>query len=119
MATATNFLSRFAIILIIATILASCKGDPATTSTNGVVDVKMYDAFWGPRFDTWRTVTVNDVFDKFEGKYDPKTSTTLTSDFEKMKVTRNAFQNFDLVAEGKRGIGLHNGPPWYDGLVYE
>jgi hypothetical protein len=38
---------------------------------------------------------------------------------KKLGATRDAFNNFDLVAQGKRGIGKHNGPPWYDGLVYE
>jgi DUF1680 family protein len=97
--------------------IVSCKKEPATTT--GVIQVTMEDSFWSPRFAQWRTTTVNDIFDKFEGKYDSKASTSLAADFEKMGTSRNAFQNFDLVAEGKRGIGIHNGPPWYDGLVYE
>ena len=84
-----------------------------------MTQVKINDAFWGPKFEQWRTTTVNDVFDKFEGNYNPKASSTLKRDFEQLGATRNAFKNFDLVAEGKRGIGTHNGPPWYDGLIYE
>ena len=44
---------------------------------------------------------------------------SLEKDFRVLGITRNAFLNFDLVAEGKRGIGKHHGPPWYDGLIYE
>jgi DUF1680 family protein len=110
---------KVVVVLLSATLVVACKSDPPASSTNGVLNVNVNDAFWSPRFDQWRTKTVSDVFDKFEGKYDPKTSTTLTADFEKLQATRNAFKNFDLVAEGKRGIGIHNGPPWYDGLVYE
>ncbi|MES1226243.1 MAG: beta-L-arabinofuranosidase domain-containing protein, partial [Bacteroidota bacterium] len=40
---------------------------------------------------------------------------------EKTKLgrTRNAFLNFDMVAQGKKNTLTHDGPPWYDGLVYE
>ena len=79
----------------------------------------MNDPFWSPKFEQWRTVTVNDVFDKFEGKYDPQDNQYLERDFKISGTTRNAFENFDLVAQGKRGIGTHAGPPWYDGLIYE
>ena len=80
--------------------------------------VEVNDGFWRPRFDLWQSRTVNDVFDKFEGKYTPQ-GEYLEKDFKILGGTRNAFTNFDLVAEGKRGIGVHHGPPWYDGLVYE
>lgn len=33
--------------------------------------------------------------------------------------TRNVFLNFDLVAQGKTNSNTHDGPPWYNGLVYE
>jgi len=83
-----------------------------------VSKVEVNDAFWSPKFDRWQALTVNDVFDKFEGKYAPE-GFQLEEDFKAMGRTRNAFQNFDLVAQGYRGIGNHDGPPWYDGLVYE
>jgi len=83
-----------------------------------VVRVAIDDPFWSPKLSRWQTVTVNDVFDKFEGKYTPE-GTSLEKDFKIMGGTRNAFLNFDLVAQGKRGIGKHHGPPWYDGLIYE
>ena len=70
-----------------------------------VVDVNVNDSFWGPGLARWESVTVNDVFDKFEGKYKPD-GTTLERDFKVMGETRNAFKNFDLVAEGKRNIVL-------------
>ena len=55
------------------------------------------DAFWTPKLNVLRTVTVNDVFNKFEDD--------------------GAFTNFDRIAQGQ--IGAHQGPPWFDGLVYE
>lgn len=113
---------RLAAIFLAAPLVAisfSYKQQPAVKPANGIAHVKIIDAFWGPKFDKWRKTTVNDVFNKFEGNYDPKKSPYLEKDFKKLGATRNAFKNFDLVAEGKRGIGKHNGPPWYDGLVYE
>ncbi|MBX7257246.1 MAG: glycoside hydrolase family 127 protein [Candidatus Hydrogenedentes bacterium] len=59
--------------------------------------VQIEDDFWGPKLNTWRTVTIPDCFDKFE-----KTG---------------AFVNFDRVRD--KQTGEHQGPPWYDGLVYE
>ena len=100
-------------------LLVSYKQPTGYGSKDGIIQVKITDAFWGPKFETWRKTTLNDVFNKFEGEYNPKESAPLEKDFEKSGTTRNAFKNFDLVAEGKRGIGVHNGPPWYDGLVYE
>jgi len=75
-----------------------------------VDQVKVEDAFWSPKFKIWTTVTANDVLDKFEGKYVP---------FPSESKTRNAFDNFDRVAAGERDIKKHDGPEWYDGLVYE
>lgn len=63
-------------------------------------------------------VTVYDVLDKLEGKYDPDRP-IIKNEKEKLGHTRNAFHNFDLVAQGKTDINQHDGPPWYDGLVYE
>ncbi len=59
--------------------------------------VQIDDAFWGPKRAVWRDVTVPDCFDKFE-----KTG---------------AFTNFDRVRD--KLTGEHQGPPFYDGLVYE
>lgn len=72
--------------------------------------VRIEDAFWSPKLEIWRKVTANDVLDKFEGKYTP---------FPGWDDTRDAFRNFDRVAEGQRDIKQHDGPEWYDGLVYE
>lgn len=72
--------------------------------------VRIEDAFWSPKLETWRKVTANDVLDKFEGKYTP---------FPGWDDTRDAFRNFDRVAKGQRDIKQHDGPEWYDGLVYE
>lgn len=87
------------------------------TNNSHVLNVKIEDGFWGPKIQTWRSKTINDVFDKFEGKY--KLEWRLGEEYERTKKRRDAFENFDLVAQGKRDIGKHNGPPWYDGLVYE
>ena len=113
---------RPGVIFFVATsflLLVSYKQPAGYGLKDGITQVKITDAFWGPKFETWRKTTLNDVFNKFEGAYNPKESAPLKKDFEKSGATRNAFKNFDLVAEGKRGIGIHNGPPWYDGLVYE
>jgi DUF1680 family protein len=80
--------------------------------------VKINDAFWSPRYKIWTTVTVYDVFDKLEGKYIPDRQ-DIKEEKEKTGKTRNAILNFDLVAQGKKNIGVHDGPPWYDGLLYE
>jgi DUF1680 family protein len=81
-------------------------------------DVKVNDSFWSPKIKVWNTVTVYDVFDKLEGKYVPDRP-DIIEEKEKTGRTRNAFLNFDLVAQGKKNINMHDGPPWYDGLVYE
>ncbi|MCE5259220.1 MAG: glycoside hydrolase family 127 protein [Chloroflexi bacterium] len=60
-------------------------------------DIRLDDAFWSPKLEVLRTVTIKDVFDKFEKS--------------------GALANFDRVAQGQRGG--HQGPPFFDGLVYE
>ena len=103
-----------------------CRSSTNRTDANGVVsltqtipgkpplaelnEVRIEDAFWSPKLDIWRKITANDVLNKFEGKYTPFPGST---------DTRNAFRNFDRVAEGQRDIKQHDGPEWYDGLVYE
>lgn len=59
--------------------------------------VQINDTFWAPKIASLRTVTVNDVFDKFERD--------------------GAFTNFDRVTQGLSGG--HRGSPWFDGLIYE
>ncbi|MBM3891046.1 MAG: glycoside hydrolase family 127 protein, partial [Verrucomicrobia bacterium] len=63
-----------------------------------IQQVVIEDSFWSPKFKTWREVTIPDCLDKFE-----KTGAVL---------------NFDLIRDGKLQE-KHNGPPWYDGLLYE
>ena len=55
------------------------------------------DDFWSPKLKVWREVTIPDCFAKFEKD--------------------GALTNFDKVRDGISG--KHNGPPWYDGLIYE
>ncbi len=80
--------------------------------------VRIDDPFWSPKLKVWNTKTVYDVFDKLEGKYEPDRP-DIIAEKAKWGRTRNAFLNFDLVAQGKRNTQTHDGPPWYDGLVYE
>ena len=75
-----------------------------------VEDVQINDAFWTPKFDRWNSVTVPDVFDKFEGKH-LKTAEEQNNN--------NIFMDFDEVAAGKKGTGHSAGLPWFNGLVYE
>jgi DUF1680 family protein len=86
-----------------------------------IEDVKINDSFWSPKLNLWSKTTVNDVFNKFEGRYDAESRPDLLNDYKKSGRTQDAFRNFDVVAQGKRGAGQqqHDGPPWYDGLVYE
>ena len=81
-------------------------------------EVRVGDGFWGPRLKLWSSRTVYDVFDKLEGKYEPDRP-DIIAEKARLGRTRNAFLNFDLVAEGKKDTHTHDGPPWYDGLVYE
>lgn len=84
----------------------------------GLEQVRIEDGFWGPKLKIWNNHTVYDVLDKLEGKYEPDRE-DIVKEKEKTGRTRNAFLNFDLVAQGKKNIGSSDGPPWYDGLVYE
>ncbi|UCS93370.1 glycoside hydrolase family 127 protein [Echinicola marina] len=94
------------------------KEDLSVSAANSnIVEVKVDQGFWGPKLETWRSVTINDVFDKFEGDY--QLEWRLGDEYDRTQQRRDAFKNFDMVAEGKRGTGEHHGPPWYDGLVYE
>ncbi len=83
-----------------------------------LANVAIDDPFWSPKYRVWDAVTVFDVLDKLEGKYDPDRP-DIKEEKAKTGRTRNAFLNFDLVAQGKKNIDAHDGPPWYDGLVYE
>lgn len=106
------------LLLSTSTAIFSKNDGSKLKSSQNVIDVKINDAFWKPKLDLWRKTTAYDVFDKFEGKYEPQ-SEELIKDKVKLGRTRNAFLNFDAVAQGKRGTGIHDGPPWYDGLIYE
>ena len=48
-----------------------------------VKDVKVNDSFWSPKLNLWNDITVNDVFNKFEGKYDAESQPDLLNDFKK------------------------------------
>ncbi|HOK94630.1 MAG TPA: glycoside hydrolase family 127 protein [Anaerohalosphaeraceae bacterium] len=59
--------------------------------------VRIEDAFWSPKLNIWNSITLKNVLDKFEAA--------------------GAFRNFDRIA-GKLEP-KHEGPPWFDVLVYE
>ncbi|MGQ8338614.1 glycoside hydrolase family 127 protein [Sunxiuqinia sp. A32] len=106
------------LLLSMSTAIFSKNDGAILKSSQNVTDVKINDTFWKPKLDLWRKTTAYDVFDKFEGKYEPQ-SDELIKDKERLGRTRDAFLNFDAVAKGERGTGIHDGPPWYDGLIYE
>lgn len=109
-------------LLRIATVLAFTLWTTAVQATVlhplPLRAVKLKDPFWTPRYHTWTTVTVYDVLDKFEGRYQPDRE-DLQQEKASMGHTRNAFENFDRVARGEKDTNHGDGPPWYDGLVYE
>ncbi|MBN9381239.1 MAG: glycoside hydrolase family 127 protein [Chitinophagaceae bacterium] len=80
--------------------------------------VRVEDSFWSPRLRLWSSTTTYDVFDKLEGKYEPDRP-DIIAEKAKLGRTRNALLNFDLIAQGKKDTQTHDGPPWYDGLLYE
>jgi DUF1680 family protein len=81
-------------------------------------EVTIKDAFWSPRLKVWHTKTAYDVLNKLEGKYVPDRE-DLIKEKATLGHTRNAFANFDRVAKGEKDSKKSEGPPWYDGLVYE
>ncbi len=92
-------------MILTATALLSLTACSLERSGKGALDipqlseVSLDGGFWGPRMEQWSSVTANDVLDKF--------------------MHDGILDNFDAVAAGKRDIGEHVGPPWYDGLIYE
>ncbi len=112
--------ATIALLMLILTVNAQTNTTPVVHVIHplSLRDVKVNDAFWSPKYNVWDSVTVYDVFDKLEGKYVPDRD-DIIKEKQEMGRTRNAFLNFDLVAQGKTNINTHDGPPWYDGLVYE
>jgi DUF1680 family protein len=103
----TIYKQRYIIVITVGLIILSFSSAAQMTPQPGHIihtpdlrQVRVEDDFWSPKMKIWRSVTAYDVLDKL-GR------------------TKNAFLNFDLVAQGKKNTGSHDGPPWYDGLVYE
>jgi DUF1680 family protein len=115
-----NIFNRsIAILMLVETIFSATEvSAQKTIHPLSLQSVKVNDSFWSPKIKVWNTVTVYDVFDKLEGKYEPDRP-DLIAEKKKWGRTRNAFNNFDWVAQGQKNINKHDGPPWYDGLVYE
>ncbi|SDE91042.1 DUF1680 family protein [Mucilaginibacter pineti] len=108
-------------ILLTGTIAIAVGNKVAIAQQLTPVDIKnvvINDTFWSPKLNTLHTVTVYDVLDKLEGKYQPDRD-DLIQEKEKTGRTRDAFLNFDRVAQEKTSTGESDGPPWCDGLVYE
>ncbi len=100
---------------ILCFLLLCCCSVIGQQHSNSFSDAKIgavviQDQFWQPRLKQWSTVTINDVFDKFEGKH---------KQGAEEQAKNNALNNFKLVADGKLVSGRHVGFPWFDGLVYE
>ena len=61
-------------VLLAMTATGSLTAGPSDKGSSGirfpeVNQVKIEDTFWKPKLNLWQKVTVNDVFDKFEGKH--------------------------------------------------
>ncbi len=110
------------VFLLCFLICSACKTNspgaetPADNAIYKIAKVEIHDSFWSPKFAIWQTVTVNDVFDKFEGKYKPE-GPYLERDYSELGQTRNAFTSFDRVAKGERGTLKHHGTSWYVGHI--
>lgn len=70
-------------------------------------NVQIDDPFWSPKMELWKTVTIRDILDKFEGKHVHEPG------------NHNVISNFDQVGQGNTGTRGHVGLPWFDGLIYE
>jgi DUF1680 family protein len=132
MSKTKGFISAIVVmILLIACLFISFRSDSNNVNSGkdaqvnkpmvymAVKDVKINDPFWSPKLNLWSSITVNDVFNKFDGRYDAESRADILNDYKKLGRTTDAFRNFDMVAQGKRSVKQHDGPPWYDGLVYE
>src|ERR1700750_3258693 len=97
--------------LAFSQLLVTAEAQQHTIHPLTLQSVKVNDAFWSPKIHVWNTVTVYDVLDKLEGKYDPDRP-DIKAEKERLGHTRDAFHNFDLVAQGKTNINQHDGPPW-------
>ena len=94
-----RFPSLIASIPAFLGLVAPSLGDdarPLALDPVPATQVRIEDAFWSPKLETWRTVTLNDCFAKFERD--------------------GTLENFDKVRDGK---GEHRQAPWFDGLLYE
>lgn len=70
-------------------------------------EVTFDDAVWSPLMERTASVTQWDVWKKFQGET------------ERGNIGKNAWKNFERVAEGHVDDGEHVGFPWFDGLLYE
>ena len=93
-------------VALLCAITVHSKNYKGTMKLVPVEKVKVTDVFWSPRYDKWRSVTIPDVLNKFEGHGTGNSQ-------------GNTLHNFEQVAAGVRNTGRHVGEPWFDGLVYE
>ena len=113
-----NTALRFVLAIGMCVTMQSVKAQVHIIKPVKIADVQIQDSFWSPKLKVWDTKTVYDVFDKLEGKYEPDRQDLITEK-EKWGRTRNVMLNFDRVAHGDKNTQQHDGPPWYDGLLYE
>ena len=92
---------RAALALLFGVTALACGQEikPHALTAVPIQQVVIDDAFWVPKIQVWRTITIDDCFTKFEND------------------RGGAINNFDRVRAGK--MGGHAGPEWYDGLIYE
>ncbi len=109
-----------------ASVGAAQASSPAPLKDVPLQSVRIQDEFWSPKMDVWRTVTINDVLDKFGGDYS-KAGERKAADTGKLDpnmVTSDprwfgdAYANWDRVAAGEYGKGGHVGKCFFDGLIY-
>jgi DUF1680 family protein len=88
------------LVSILITLLVPARSHSQPTQPLTPVPIQQVvidDAFWAPKRHVWQTVTIPDVFNKFEKD--------------------GAIRNYDRVRDGQ--TGGHEGPPFLDGLLCE
>jgi hypothetical protein len=113
-----NVSLNFVLTIAMCVMMQSIKAQVHIIKPVKIAAVQIQDSFWSPKLKVWDTKTVYDVLDKLEGKYEPDRQ-DLINEKQKWGRTRNALLNFDRVAHGDKNTQQHDGPPWYDGLLYE
>ncbi len=91
--------AALALLFGVTTLAFGQEIKPYVLTAVPIQQVVIDDAFWVPKIQVWRAVTIDDCFTKFEND------------------RGGAINNFDRVRTGK--TQGHAGPEWYDSLIYE